>query len=63
VEPLAAVCRSELDGYPFRQLPRYVEEHGVDVVQSMVRCSWRRARVCASVYVRAALLPCCVRVM
>lgn len=35
IEPLAAVMRRQLDSYPFRQLPRYVEEGDVDLVQSM----------------------------
>lgn len=34
--PLAAVVRCQLDSYPFRQMPRYVEEGNVDLVQSMV---------------------------
>jgi hypothetical protein len=37
VEPLAAVMRQQLDSYPFRQLPKYLEEGNVDLVQSMVR--------------------------
>jgi hypothetical protein len=36
IEPLAAVMRRQLDSYPYRQLPRYVEEGGIDLVQSMV---------------------------
>lgn len=42
IEPLAAVMRRQLDSYPFRQLPRYVEEGDVDLVQSMVgrTCTW-----------------------
>jgi hypothetical protein len=42
IEPLAAVMRRQLDSYPFRQLPRYVEEGDVDLVQSMVGvpCAW-----------------------
>lgn len=36
VEPLAAVVRCQLDSFPFRQLPRLVDEGGVDLVQSMV---------------------------
>jgi hypothetical protein len=38
VEPLHALVRSDLDSYPFRQLPRFVDEVNakVDLVQSMV---------------------------
>lgn len=35
IEPLAAVMRRQLDSYPYRQLPRYVEEVDIDLVQSM----------------------------
>jgi glutathione S-transferase len=38
VEPIDAIKRRQLDGYPFRQLPRFIDEgHGeVDLVQSLV---------------------------
>jgi hypothetical protein len=39
IEPIDAIKRAQLDGYAFRQLPRFIDEqHGeVDLVQSMVR--------------------------
>jgi hypothetical protein len=38
VEPLHALVRQDLDSYPFRQMPRFVDEVNakVDLVQSMV---------------------------
>ena len=38
VEPIQAIKRVQLDGYTFRQLPRFVDEvhGGIDLVQSMV---------------------------
>ncbi len=38
MEPIDAIKRRQLDGYPFRQLPRFIDEvhGGVDLVQSMV---------------------------
>jgi hypothetical protein len=43
VEPLHALVRQDLDSYPFRQLPRFVDEVNakVDLVQSMVS-SWEK---------------------
>jgi hypothetical protein len=43
--PLYDVMKRELDGYPFRQMPRFVDEVNakVDIVQSMVSgTEWRR---------------------
>jgi hypothetical protein len=44
VEPLHALVRQDLDSYPFRQMPRFVDEVNakVDLVQSMVS-TWEKA--------------------
>lgn len=49
VEPLAAVMRRQLDSFPFRQLPRYLEEGNVDLVQSMVSLKVASAGTCQPV--------------
>lgn len=38
VEPLHALVRRDLDSFPFRQMPRFVDEVNakIDLVQSMV---------------------------
>jgi hypothetical protein len=38
--------RHQLDSYPYRQLPRYVEEGDIDLVQSMVGASQASSGCC-----------------